>query len=96
MKITPLKKARIAMGLSQSTAAAMVGVGQAAWSRVERGIQRPRSEVLLLISAKFGISAEDLLGMYVVPVSTANCPVGSGAAIAVNTDLDEMSEDQAA
>lgn len=51
-------------GLSQGDAAALVGIDQSAWSRVERGLQQPRAETLLVIAREFDLSLEQLLAAF--------------------------------
>ena len=58
---TPLQDARVARGLSQAAAAALVGLHQSTWSRIERGDQQPRGEVLRRIIHEFGVSADAVL-----------------------------------
>jgi HTH-type transcriptional regulator/antitoxin HipB len=58
---TPLRLARKRKGWSQSHAAQVVGIDQASWSRVERGQQQPRIELLLAISAALDIPMDAVL-----------------------------------
>jgi transcriptional regulator with XRE-family HTH domain len=61
MHRSPLQAARTAQQLSQSEAAALVGLSQTAWSRVERGHQVPRRKVQLAIEQHFGVSISEIL-----------------------------------
>ena len=58
---SPLHEARTRKGWSQRHAASVVGVDQATWSRVERGQQQPRIELLLAISEALGITTDEVL-----------------------------------
>ena len=58
---TTLQDARVARGLSQSAAAELVGLHQSTWSRIERGEQQPRGDVLRRIIDEFGVTAESVL-----------------------------------
>ena len=58
---TPTRSARRALGWSQAQAAAAVRVDQATWSRVERGLQQPRADLLLAMASALNITADDVL-----------------------------------
>ena len=49
--------------LSQIEAAKHFGVSQAAWSRYERGIDRPRKKIALKLIRETGVSVEVLMGI---------------------------------
>jgi transcriptional regulator with XRE-family HTH domain len=62
-RIHPLAAYRKANKLSQIAAAKQFKVSQAAWSRWERGIDRPSRELAKELIEKTGVSAEVLLGV---------------------------------
>lgn len=51
--LTPLKRLRIAQGLSLGGVAKAVGTDKAHISRIERGLTKPRAEMLLRLSTLF-------------------------------------------
>lgn len=53
---------RTAKGYDQSTAAKKLGVSQATYSRMERGVQIPRPRLRKRIVAKSHVAVESLIG----------------------------------
>ena len=58
---TPVKQARVARGWTQAQAAEAAAVDQATWSRIERGVQQPRVDLLLRICDCLSLTADDVL-----------------------------------
>lgn len=62
-QIHPLRSFRETHRLSQAEAAKQFGVSQITWSRLERGLHRPRRALALQLIRKTGVSVEVLMGL---------------------------------
>lgn len=58
---SPIARARLAAGMTQGQLAQIIGCYQKDVSEWERGVQSPRVETLMKISAALGCKVDDLL-----------------------------------
>lgn len=58
---SPITRARLAAGMTQGQLAEAIGQTQKDVSRWERGVYKPRAEVLIRIAGTLGCSIEDLI-----------------------------------
>lgn len=58
-----LREARIASGLSQSEIGRLIGVSFQQVQRYERGVNRLPGSAFAVLHARFGLTAEDVLGL---------------------------------
>ena len=58
--ITPLRKARLSLGLSQQAIAEAVGVRQSTLSYYERGVRTPSDKVKIRLANFYGKSIQEL------------------------------------
>ena len=58
--LTPLREARLSLGLSQQAIAEVVGVRQATLSYYERGVRTPSDKVKIKLANFYGKSIQEL------------------------------------
>lgn len=58
--ITPLRKSRLSLGLSQQAIAEIVGVRQSTLSYYERGVRIPSDKVKIRLANVYGKSIQEL------------------------------------
>jgi transcriptional regulator with XRE-family HTH domain len=68
---SPLRRLRVAHGMSQRQLGLHLGIDQAAVSRLETGEYELREAQIRILVAVFGVSADELLGLTSVPSVSA-------------------------